>query len=129
MYWHVFRYIPLFQVRIYLYYCPCPGHAHFKNVLICYHVFLAILEDSNLKISAGASGPHENDLSSSCETETPSRDVRSLYGRCYDIKKVKPRPYNVVLTSCTDVWARTCTLNSVFFLWTMYKILNWHGLG
>ena len=26
--------------------------------------------------------------------------VTTLYGRCYDVKTLKQRPYNVVLTSC-----------------------------
>ena len=31
----------------------------------------------------------------------PAHDVRTtLYGRCYDVKTLKRRPYNVVLTSC-----------------------------
>ena len=80
----------------------------FRSTIILVVMFLLVIDLSESFLSGGHGkrGAHQifKKVSWTVYDHTqPTHDVKTtLYERCYNVKTIKRRPHNVVLTSCAD---------------------------
>ena len=128
VFWHqwCFREILLIQIK--------PSRKFIRVFVMCRYVYLSLLRECDHGVAVNNKNMWLLEVMrllalknrpNTCTTQLEHDVITTLYGRWYDIKTLKRRPYNVVMTSCVD-WEpyhhRLSSLSSFLILFSITKL-------